>query len=340
MRILFAGTPEIAVPCLQTLIAGDEAWTLAGVLTNPDRPKGRSGKPEPSPVAAFVEEFLTTNHTNLTNKSNEKLPVLKPESLKEQAREDVAALKPDLLVSFAYGRLFGPKFMALFPLGGINVHPSLLPKYRGPSPIQEAILRGDTVTGVSIQKIAPAMDTGDILAVKEIPLDGRETAESLGARVAEIAAPLLAQTLKDIARPASIGEEPAGRHQQGEASYCSLIEKDSGRIDWNRSAREIDAQIRAYTPWPLARTGHKGQILYILEALPLSGDAGGSQAELGQTVPGQVLGKDPKNGILIQTGDGILAVSRLQYRARKALPAGAFLNGARDFIGSRLVSEE
>jgi methionyl-tRNA formyltransferase len=337
LRILFAASPAIAVPSLLAVAAGSSSWKLVGLLTNPDKARGRSGRPEPTEAAAALEGWA----------EKAGLPpaaILKPERLGAEARELVSALEPDILVCFAYGRIFGPRFLSLFPLGGINIHPSLLPKYRGASPIQEAILRRDTVTGICIQKLAPEMDTGAIIAQKELVLGGRETSASLGERAGVEAAALLCETLNGIA---AAGKVPEGRPQEAPldtegdagslASYCSRIDKNSGIIDWTMSAEEIDALIRAYTPWPLAQTAHKGQILYILEAAPLS-DTGASPPDAGP--PGLVLGKDKKYGILIQTGGGILAVTCLQYQTRKALPWQAFLNGAGEFIGSRLISED
>jgi methionyl-tRNA formyltransferase len=336
LRVLFAGNPAIALPSLRALadvcLSGGP-FLLSGVLTNPDRPRGRSGKPEPTETAAAAEMYRAA----FAEKALPPIVILKPETLNADAREAAAALKPDLLVSFAYGRIFGPRFMALFPLGGINVHPSLLPKYRGASPIQEAILRRDALTGICVQKIAPEMDTGNILARKEIPLDGRETAETLGARAAEAGVALLMETLE---RTAEAGAVPWGAPQEGEASYCSLIEKDSGGIDWNLSAEDIDARIRAYTPWPLAHTGHNGETLYILEAAPYTGPAPEPAGSGTRARAGSILCADKKNGILVQTGGGILALRRLQYRARKALPWQVFLNGARDFTGARLGWED
>jgi methionyl-tRNA formyltransferase len=319
-------------------------------------------------VAAAAERYLAA----FAEHGLPPIAVLKPETLRAEARETAAALSPDILVSFAYGRIFGPKFLSVFPLGGINVHPSLLPAYRGASPIQEAILRRDAKTGICIQKIAPEMDTGNILAVTEIPLFGRETAESLSELAGEKAAALLSETLRGLIKARADGKPfPEGKPQEGEPSYCSLIDKDSGIIDWNKSAVEIDAMIRAYTPWPLARTSHNGQTLFILEAAPmaeagntldvsraLAGSGGPSALSMEKTLAGptprslssrntldvsralagRVLGTNKKNGILIETGGGILAVTRLQYQARKALSWQAFLNGARDFIGARLDS--
>jgi methionyl-tRNA formyltransferase len=252
---------------------------------------------------------------------------LKPEKLDAAARAEVAALRPDLLVSFAYGHIFGPKFLALFPLGGVNIHPSLLPKYRGASPIQAAILNRDTETGLSVQTLALEMDSGDILHQEPVSLHGRESAETLAAEMAARAARALPLVLRGVA-----AGNIARRPQEGAASFCSVITKDDGRINWADGADVIDARIRAFTPWPLSWTTHGEQRLYILEAEPYSGTTGSASGEAGT-----VLGIDKGAGILVQTGRGVLAVRRLQYWTRKALEWRTFLNGARDFLNTRLV---
>jgi len=315
MRVLFAGSPAIAVPSLETIFR-EKNIALAGVLTNPDSPRGRKSEPLPTEVA---EASL-----KLIGESSAAFPILKPLKLDSQAREQVSSLKPDLLVSFAYGRLFGPKFLALFPLGGINIHPSLLPKYRGPSPIQAAILNRDKVTGISIQKLAKEMDSGDILAVEQFQLTGRETAGSLSETVSVKSALMLPDVLKKIADGSIRGE--AQNHS--EAGYCPLISKEDALIDWKKSAEEIDAKIRAFDPWPLCRTIHNGRELLLLKAEVFKG--------AGVGVSGQVLGIDKQAGILVQTGEGILAVAELQYQGKKALFWQDFLNGARNFSGSQL----
>jgi methionyl-tRNA formyltransferase len=264
--------------------------------------------------------------------------VLKPEKLDAGAREAVAALNPDLLVSFAYGRIFGPKFLGLFPLGGINIHPSLLPRYRGPTPIQAAILNRDTETGITIQRLAPEMDAGDILAQKRFPLTGRETTLSLS----ETAAGKSAALLKEIIRKLHADGLEGTPQVHSEAVYCRLIGKEDGRIDWTAPAVEIDARIRAFTPWPLSLTRHGEAGLYVLEGRPWekAGPEGTSgtaiPAETGAEQPGTVLGIDKDCGILIKTGNGIYAAEKLQYRTKKALDWRSFLNGAPGFIGSRL----
>ncbi|MDR2159157.1 MAG: methionyl-tRNA formyltransferase [Treponema sp.] len=325
MRVLFAGSPGIAVPSLRAIAGGAEV-ELAGVLTNADSRQGRGGGTEPTGVGALAA-ILAEEY----RRGGKEFVLFKPLKLDAAFRGAVAARHFDLLVSFAYGRIFGPKFLALFPLGGINVHPSLLPKYRGPSPITAAILGGDRETGITIQTLAAETDSGDILAQERFPLTGRETAAGLGQRAAEKAALMLPPLLEGIAR----GTVKGRPQDHARASYCSLITKEEGLVDWTMGAPEIDARIRAFTPWPLCRTIHGGQELYLLQARPYGGTAFPASGAAG-TAPGTVLGVDTGWGILIQTGDGILAAERLQYRARKALGWKDFLNGARAFTGSLL----
>jgi methionyl-tRNA formyltransferase len=327
MRILFAGSPSIAVPSLKE-ICSIKGIELAGVLTNPDTPRGRHGKCQPTEVGEAAAEILR----QFEGQNRKVFSVFKPLKLDAPLRERITALNPDLLVSFAYGHIFGPKFLALFPLGGINIHPSLLPKYRGPAPIVAAIINRDTVTGISIQKLAYEMDSGDILAKEQFQLTGRETAGELNGITAQKAAVLLREALSKIAESLNSSGKSGlaiqGKPQNhSEASYCSLIKREDGLIDWKAGAAEIEAKIRAFDPWPLCRTVHKEKELYILKA-------GVFQHEFiyqGERKPGLVLGIDKEGGILVQTGDGILAVTELQYQAKKALFWKDFLNGARDF---------
>ncbi len=325
MRLLFAGSPALAVPCLEALARSPrngDVWQVVGVLTNPDTPKGRRGTPETTPVGRAARNLAA----EAVGRGLPEPILLQPDRLGAAAREAVARLQPDLLVSFAYGRLFGPLFLACFPRGGINVHPSLLPKYRGATPIPAAILNREPLTGISVQRIAAAMDEGDVLARERIPLDGAETTATLGAIVAERAPGLLLDVIAALAAGSVAGEiqDPA------QAGYCGLIAKQDGLLDWTRSAADLDARIRAYTPWPLCWTVHRDQTLYVLEARPWS------EPPAHPAPPGTVLGVDKRAGILVQTGEGLLAVTRLQYGARKALDWRSFMNGARDFIGSSL----
>jgi methionyl-tRNA formyltransferase len=295
--------------------------TLIGILTNPDRPR-RHGQAEPSDVSAAACALDAIRK----EKGFPPIPQLKPEKLDAKAREDVAALAPELLVSFAYGRIFGPRFLALFPFGGINIHPSLLPKYRGASPIPAAILNREKETGICIQELAAEMDSGDIIASLKIEILERETTASLTETVSEKAALLLRELLLDFGPRAA-----AAKPQTGEAVYCREIKKEAGFIDWGKSAAEIDAQIRAFTPWPLSFTRRGKDTLIILEA---EISAMHTEAKT-YALPGTVLCTDSR-GILVKTGDGILAVKRLQWQTKKALDWKAFCNGERDFVGVKL----
>ncbi|MDR2097183.1 MAG: methionyl-tRNA formyltransferase [Spirochaetaceae bacterium] len=321
MRILFAGTPAIAVPALEALAAVHAEGgfcELAGVLTNPDTAKGRHGVRTPSDVAAAV----------LRMPERIRPPVLKSETIDEDCVRNVDVIRAEILVSFAYGALFPPEFLAMFPLGGINIHPSLLPKYRGAAPIPAAILNRDSETGISIQRLTEELDSGGILARQIIPLTGRETSASLSAVTAEKSAALLVETLRRMAA-CEINETP---QNHAESTFFDKLMREDGRINWRQTALEIDARIRAFTPWPLSYTRHGDAELYILEAAPYAGPFAPDSPESA----GKVLGADKNAGIIIQTGEGLLAVKRLQYSTRKALDWKSFLNGARNFQGSIL----
>jgi methionyl-tRNA formyltransferase len=312
MRILFAGNPEIAVPALRAIAASQHV--LCGVLTNPESVKGRGLHASPSAVAAAAASLEPSP------------ALLSFARAGSEARAAVEALHPDLLVSFAYGHLFGPRFLALFPRGGINIHPSLLPRHRGPSPIPFAILGRDTGTGVSIQTLAAEMDCGDILAVHGFDLDQTETTGSLSLYAGQIAAEMLVPVLDGIEAD-SILALP----QTGSPSYTTLISKDDGRIDWSLGCLDIDARIRAFTPWPGAWTILGDKRLSILEARPFPGDSAESLA-----APGTVLGLDRSRGLMIKTIDGAMALMRLQLPARKPLTAREFVNGTRGLDGIHL----
>ena len=319
MKILFAGSPSIAIPALEALCSSKE-FDLAGVLTNPDTPRGRHAEAQPTDIAEAALKNRVTQ-------------ILKPVKLDAAAREQAGALKPDILVSFAYGKIFGPKFMALFPLGGINIHPSLLPRYRGPTPIQAAILNRDEETGITIQWLANEMDCGDIITQEKIQLTGKETQTSLGEIVSDMAARMLISALRKIEAGNAKGMSQNHPDIKFETSYCKMISKNDGVIDWNDSALNIEAKIRAFDPAPMCRTMHNGRELIILKADVF--EAGGASKEASnEGLPGEVLGIDRNYGILVLTGKGILAVTQLQYQAKKALFWRDFLNGARDFTGT------
>lgn len=325
LNILYAGSPDVSVIPLRKLLeasASGAPFRIAGVLTNPPAVRGRGHTLVPTPVAEAVAEAAGSYSLDI--------PVLSPEKLDGTAREAVTRLNPDVLVCFAYGKIFGPKFMSLFPLGGINLHPSLLPRYRGCAPVPAAILDMQPETGVSIQKIAQEMDSGNILAQTVIPLDGTETAGGLLECAAGIGGDLLVRLLAEASVDGTFSD---GMPQNGEnATYSRMLRKEDGCICWNRSAREIDAQIRAFTPWPGAFTCVDGTQLKILTASVYAGSLP-ENCERDSPKPGTVLGVDKRAGILIQTGDGILCVAQLQWQAKKAVDWKSFINGSRNFIG-------
>jgi len=310
MRILFAGSPEFAVP---SLVALQKAFPITAVLTNPDRPAGRGKQPVATPVK---QQALALD-----------LPVFQPRALDAPFLQQVRALQPELLVVVAFGRIFGKDFLGLFPRGGVNLHASLLPKYRGPSPITAAILSGETRTGVTVQKLALKMDAGDILGTRSLPLNGQETTGSLFPVLAEMGAGLLPTILMELEQ----GRISPVAQDESKASYCRLVNKEDGEIDWNVDAGMIERMIRAYDPWPRAFTTWAGRRLNILAGgvYPQSVDTRGKKR-------GLVLAVDNRYGILVNTGGGVLHLSRLQLQARKPLDWRSFLNGQKDFIGAQL----
>lgn len=314
IKVLFAGSPEAARLTLERLYEAQSAcaFEIAGVLSNPPSAKGRHKDLIPTPVAAFAIE--------------KGLPVFTPEHLDGAARESISPLGADLLVSFAYGHIFGPKFLALFPLGGINLHPSLLPKYRGCTPVPAAILNRDKETAVTVQTLSLKMDEGEILAQTRVDLNGTETTESLLNYSAEEGARLICEVIKETA---AAGKLPSGTPQTGEASYTGIITKEDAKINWSEPASVIEAKIRAYYPEPGCWCMENGAPLKILEAKTVESNSEQSEA-------GKVIDFSKSEGILIQTGDGLLAVRKLQRQGKNAMDYKSFMNGARNFLGTVL----
>ncbi|MDD4647544.1 MAG: methionyl-tRNA formyltransferase [Sphaerochaeta sp.] len=313
MRILFAGTAEIAVPSLRAL---SQHYDIAAVLTNTDK-RGARGKALVAPPVKVAGEALG-------------LPVLQFDRLGREAREAVSIYECDTLVCFAYGRLFGPKFLGLFPNEQLNIHPSLLPLLRGPSPIQGAILSQASESGISIQRIASEMDSGDLLLAEQFPLNGDETTESLSAFVAERAADLAVRALSRLQRGTAVFSR-----QSGEATYTKLITPEMAELDFSNPAKALHAQIRAMTPWPKARTTYQGQTLLITGVHGTIDEIGEDPYDAEVPV-GTVIAKQKKKGIAITTSEGLLWVTRLQLEKRKEMDWQSFLNGNQDFLGSRL----
>ncbi len=315
MRVLFAGTPDIAVPSLEAVAAEHE---VVGVLTNPDRARGRKKTPEAPPVKEKALELG--------------LPVFQPPTLKREARELLAPLNADILAVFAYGRIFGPKFLSLFPRGGVNVHPSLLPLYRGSIPVIAPIINGDAETGVTVQQIALEMDTGDILAQRPFALAAETTAGRLTADVSKIGAELLVETLNKL-EAGTVNPVPQDPFY---ATYCRKLNKNDGQINWQLPNYMIERMVRGFFPWPKAFTTWNGQQLTVLAAGLPANQPTGRPAEQSDASPGKVLGIDRENGILVQTGIGLLAIKKLQLQGKKPLDWQAFVNGHKEIIGSQL----
>jgi len=308
MRTVFMGTPGFAVPILAALL--DAGHEVVGVYTQPDRPVGRRGRPAPSPVKEAAVE--------------EKLPVFQPPSLKrETAQEELAGLAPDVIVVAAYG-LFLPKAtLDLPPLGCLNVHPSLLPKYRGPSPVASAILNGDPDTGVTVIRLDEGMDTGPIVAQRETAIGADEDGAGLTARLFQMGAELMVETLPEWAA----GRIDAVPQDDAAATTTSLLKREDGEIDWGQDAARIARQVRAYQPWPGAFTKSRGKLLKVLEAAEADHAA--------DAPPGQVIAL-PSGGLGIATVHGTLEVRRLQMEGSRASDAAEFLRGHADVMGAML----
>lgn len=311
-RIIFMGTPDFAVPSLRTLCeqAASRGWEVVAVVTQPDRPAGRGKKVVASPVKQYA---LTQG-----------LPVLQPASLRKEPAmvEALRALAPDLFVVAAYGQILRKEVLALPTHGPINVHASLLPAYRGASPITAALLDGLTETGISIMLMDEGMDTGPVLAQARTSIAPAETAATLGERLAELGAQLLVETLPDWLNgqrtPTPQSELP------GEPSLCRLIRKEAGQIDWTQPAVAIERMTRAYAPWPSAYTTWRGEAFKIWQADVVNG----------QAAPGLVV--QTTAGPAVGTGAGLLRLVTVQPAGKRQMDMRSFLNGAPDFVGSQL----
>ncbi len=312
LKILFAANPEIAIPALRAVA---ENFEVVGVLTNPDRPSGRGRSLVPPPIK---EEALTLN-----------LPVIQAEKLTKAVREEVALLGANFLISFACGHYFGPKFLALFTEGSINIHPSLLPKYRGSSPLQFAILEGEKKTGISIQRIAAEIDSGNVLACEAMELDGTETTASLSEKVARKVPLLLIKTLKQILE----GEIEEIVQDDAEATFTRLLTKEDGVVDWSEECQTIDSKIRAFIPWPRATTTFLGI------PLAITGVAGYRlDSEVNHLEPGSVISLVKDKGLEVVCGDGVIFLSRLHMAQKREMESSAFVNGNPQIIGTVLGS--
>lgn len=298
MRILFMGTPDFAVPCLEKLY--NEGHEIIGAVSQPDKPKGRGHKLVPTPLKACAE--------------NLNIPVFQPETLKDNAFLPVLEeLNPEIIVVVAYGKIL-PEYILNFPkYGCINVHGSLLPKYRGAAPIQWAVINGEKETGVTTMYMGKGLDTGDMLLKATTPIGEYETSGELFDRLSLIGADLIAETLVKLEK----GEVSRQVQNEDEATYAPIITKETGFIDWSKTAREIINLIRGCNPWPVASTTYKGEILKIYSAE--MGDPTSSPA-------GTILGI--KNKCLeVACGDKSILIKEIQFFGGKRMTVESYING-------------
>ncbi|MBE3109061.1 MAG: methionyl-tRNA formyltransferase [Acidobacteria bacterium] len=316
MRIVVLGTSEFALPALRRLVESE--YEVVGVYTQPDRPAGRGRHDKPSPVNELARQYG--------------LPVHQPPRI--SAPESVDALvtaKPDVLIAAAYGQILSQPVLDVPPLGVLNIHPSLLPRYRGASPVAAAILAGDDETGVTIMRMVLALDEGPILGRRCVAIDANDTTGTLTERLAREGAELLMETL-----PPYIEESLEPRQQDPSlASYVSTVKKEDGLIDWTLPAVQIWRRVRAYNPWPGAYTHADGAVLRIHEAWPLTPESGEPPGTVVAT-PGAIEGAALDAGFAVQTGEGLLAVIRVQKEGRRDMAAKDFLRGEHGFLGHRL----
>ena len=300
MRIVFMGTPDFAVPSLKQLI--QDGHEIAGVYTQPDKPKNRGMKLTPPPVKVVAQAH--------------NLPVFQPKTLRdEDVQRELAELAPELVVVAAYGKLLPKAVLELPALGCINVHSSLLPKYRGAAPINWAILNGEQETGVTIMHMAEALDAGDIILQAATPIDLNESVEQLHDRLAEMGAELLSKAVTALAE----GTAPRIPQDESQYTYAPMLSRELSPIDWSRSALEIHNQIRGLVPWPATTMELKGAKFKVFASL-LTG-------ETVEQPGGTVLGAD-KKGIRMVCGDGgVLCITEVQAPGKKRMKAVDYLRG-------------
>jgi methionyl-tRNA formyltransferase len=306
MNLIFAGTPEFAVPALEALIAAGHR--ILAVCTQPDRPAGRGRQ-----LATSAVKRCALKHG---------LPVRQPTKLRE-AEAELRALAPEAIIVIAYGQLVPPAILSIPAFGCINVHASLLPRWRGAAPIARALEAGDGVTGVTIMRMDAGLDTGPMLAIAEIPIDFADTAATLHDRLSHLGARTLLPALEVLAR----GQLTAQPQPETGACYAPKLKKEEAPIDWSQPAHVLHSKIRAFNPYPVASTLFRGKSLRLWEVGAIES---GRDRE-----PGTIAGAD-KGGVRVQAGDAVLVLTRLQAEGGKALAAGDFVNGSRVQAGERL----
>jgi methionyl-tRNA formyltransferase len=311
MKLVFCGTPHFAVPTLEKLASG--GFDVRLVVTQPDKPRGRGLELAPSPVKSRAQELG--------------LLVVQPEKIKnnEEFREQLAALQPEAVVVVGYGRIIPQWMIDLTPLGNINLHASLLPKYRGAAPIQWAIAMGETVTGVTTMRIDAGLDTGNILLQKEIPIAPEDTAETVAPRLAAVGADLVVETLRGLGAD-TIRPQP---QDHSRATQAPILKREDGLIDFHRNASEIINRLRGFQPWPGAFTTFRGKQLRVLAA----------RAAAAKLLPGEI--KVEGDGVLVGCGHNTaLEILQLLPEGKKRMAARDFVHGYRPHAGERFFTTE
>lgn len=300
MRVVFMGTPDFSVGTLRALV--EAGHQVVGVFTQPDKPKGRGKAMQPTPVKEAAWELG--------------LDVYQPRRIREPENVQLLkALNPEVIVVVAFGQIIPTPILELAPYGCINVHASLLPKYRGAAPIQWAVIDGEEISGVTIMRMNEGLDTGDMISKVIVPIEKNETGGSLFDKLSEAGAKLLVDTLPSLVNGTAVYEK---QPVDSPTPYASMIQKNLGNIDWGKSAAELERLIRGLNPWPSAYTKVAGKTLKIWSAEVLESE--------NQEVAGTVLQADAK-GFLVQTGDGILSIKELQLEGKKRMDSQAFLRG-------------
>lgn len=316
LNLVFMGTPAFATPALGALL--DAGHNVAGVFTQPDRRAGRGRRLTPPPVKTFSEE--------------RGIPVFQPASLRDDAdaTAQIARLAPDAIVVAAYGLFLPTEILELPRLGCLNIHPSLLPKYRGPSPVVSAMLEGETTTGVTVMLLDEGMDSGPILAQVERPIGGAETADALADHLFEIGAALLTQTLDEWAA----GEIDPTPQNDADATFTRRLTREDGRLDWSEPVDALGRRVRAMTPWPGAFTTWRGRTVKILNARVA--DRRDELPEDATSAPPGTVIRWGENSIGVAAGNGALKLFDLQMEGRRRARVWDFVAGYQDFVGATL----
>ncbi|MBB1291184.1 methionyl-tRNA formyltransferase [Pseudoalteromonas sp. SR43-6] len=302
LRIIFAGTPDFAARHLQALIQSEHQ--IVGVYSQPDRPAGRGKKLKASEVKELALEH--------------NLPVFQPQSLKnDEALDELTSLNADIMIVVAYGLILPKAILEAPRLGCLNVHGSILPRWRGAAPIQRAIWAGDEQTGVTIMQMDEGLDTGDMLHISRCPISTTETSASLYTKLAELGPDALIETINKLAN-GEITPEPQNDEL---ANYAKKLSKEEADIDWSMSALQIERNIRSFNPWPMCFTQMGGQTVKIHQA----------QVMLQSGDPGQILSSD-KNGVVVACGEHALCITQLQPQGKKPMAINDFLNGRSDWV--------